>query len=346
VEGRKTCPLPYVDYMFEYPPVIGFFWTLTTCISFSIAQEGGYIDVWESAQVHYVAQSLILLLFFVLAGIVLYEITNKVSLDHGRAFLFVLLPSTVMYLVYNWDIIAVALALSALYMYTRRASFSAGVLLGLSVSTKILSVGIGVCMLTEYMAKREYRSAARFLAGMFLGLTPFLILFLLSPMGFQDFISYHAGWYCENCLYLPLLHDLWSPIPRLLYPILVLAIYSLLVASYASGRISSMSARLRALFSLQLAFVLFNYVFTPQMLILVSPFAVLALNSFWLVLYIVSDALNAMIIPLFIVELESGGNPWLWRSQTQYIVALRNTILLIVLLYSLAGNARERRYSL
>jgi len=236
VEGRKTCPLPYVDYMFEYPPVIGFFWTLTTCISFGIAQEDGYIDVWEAARIHYVVQSLILLSFFVLAGIVLYEITNEVSLDNRRAFLFVLLPSTVMYLVYNWDIIAVALALAALYMYFRGANSAAGVLLGLSVSTKILPVGIGGWMITEYMVKREYRSAAKFLAGMVLGLTPFLILFILSPTGFQDFIGYHAGWYCENCLYLPLLRDLWSPIPRLLYPILVLAIYSLLVASYASGR--------------------------------------------------------------------------------------------------------------
>ncbi len=342
-EGKKVCPLPYIDYMFEYPPVVGFLWALTTCIGFHVARENGHIDVWKAAQVHYIAQSLVILFFFVLTGIVSYKIAGRLSLDEKRVFLFALLPSTVMYLVYNWDIVAVALALSALYMYTRKAGFLAGTLLGLSISTKILTLGVGGWIIAEYITRREYRSALRFLAGIILGLTPFLVLFLVSPVGFKDFISYHAGWYCENCLYLPLLHDLWSSTPRILYPILVLATYSLLVASYVSRHISSTSTRLHALFTLQLAFVLFNYVFTPQMLILVSPFAVLALEGFWLILYIVVDALNAIITPLFIAELEDEGSPWFWGSQTQYVVALRNIILLVLFIYCITWNIRGKR---
>lgn len=37
VSGTNLCPVPYVDYKFEYPPLVGFFWFLTTCVSFSIS---------------------------------------------------------------------------------------------------------------------------------------------------------------------------------------------------------------------------------------------------------------------------------------------------------------------
>ena len=49
------------------------------------------------------------------------------------------------------------------------------------------------------------------------GVLPFIILYIIAPRGFLDFINHHASWYCENCLYLPIINDIWSPLHRILY---------------------------------------------------------------------------------------------------------------------------------
>ncbi|MFN3268424.1 MAG: hypothetical protein ACK416_04100, partial [Zestosphaera sp.] len=88
VSRTKLCPVPYVDYKFEYPPLVGFFWFLTTCASFSISDKlatttDQFFNV--SSSVNYVFQSLILFFFMVLCFHYVKRIVSFQGLDAWRA---------------------------------------------------------------------------------------------------------------------------------------------------------------------------------------------------------------------------------------------------------------------
>jgi len=92
------------------------------------------------------------------------------------------------------------------------------------------------------------------------------------------------------------------------------------------------------LFVATTSLVLFNYVFSPQMLLLITPFAVLALNSTKLALYGVADVFNALIIVTYF----QNPVPWEYGSTTQNMALVRNLALLALFIVNTILILRAR----
>lgn len=328
IKGEYKCPLPYIDYHFEYPPVIGFLWYASTCVAFSYTR---ILD--NAARLHYYIQALFILVFTILCSITLSKISQRVSLGNLR-YLLLLSPTMVIYLVYNWDIIAITLALLGVLAFINKKYLLSGILLGASFSTKLLTAGIAYYFFTKLViTNRDWAKTARYLVGFILtGVIPFAALYILSPRGFMEMLQHHASWYCENCLYMVLVNDIWSPLHRKL-SISIIASYVLLLTLLLTPRNEDFSkSDLEYIFVYGSILVLFNYVFSPQMLIMVTPLAILVLKRELLVEYIIADISNALLIIAFFHELYIGGNPWTLGSLTQDFALARNILFLLILI--------------
>ena len=358
------CPVPYRDYKFEYPPVIAATWYFSTCIAyfytyrFIKAPENPfeYRSIVESyvMPIHFAIQIIVLLVFSVITAICLYKLLQLENMAIRLSLLFIL-PSTVLYITYNWDIITAAFVVMALYSFIRNRHGLAGVLLGLAVATKVLPIFIALALLYDLLQKafKEqvfWAKLWQYSTGLFISISiPYGIPMALYRKGFADFLNHHLTWYCENCLYLPLIQDVWSPLHRILFfslaTIFMLAILTIDVSS---------SKKLYVVAFLTLSTgIVFNYVFSPQMIIMLAPLALLALPRNMLTSYIIADAANALIMVMFFkdpeiraliakyINIPVKNSPWTLDSPVQWVAFIRNWVLLIILLFMLYDELKN-----
>jgi len=356
VNGTKSCPIPYIDYRFEYPPIVGILWGVSTCIAIQLVFPQHYTEydystyIEKAAEVHFIIQSVFLGTALVFTAIYMYRFAVLLRLSHWRVIIFLLLPSTLLYTVYNWDIITVALILIAIYYFFKEKYLYSGLLLGLAISTKLLPLVLALVLSYEVIQrilrkKLVSNTALKFFLSLIItaGL-PFVVLGFLSYKGLLDMFQHHAEWYCENCLYLLLNPDPWSPLHR----ILAMIIGGSTVMLTLIIPLKNLQNILRSSFLAMLISTLFNYVFTPQMILLISPLAILALDTKLLDIYILSDIANFGIIATFFKDLEIRRilgsflgvevkySPWTIDSPVQWLAMIRNITLLIIWIYVLS----------
>ncbi|MEM4481865.1 MAG: hypothetical protein QXK88_02025 [Desulfurococcaceae archaeon] len=322
--GLNKCPMPYVDYLFEYPPVVGLMWATSTCIALSNSENPS-----EAVNTHYYLQSLMILGFTIVLGATLYKLHVRGAVSLLKCALVFVAPSTITYLVYNWDVVASAMCLLGILAFWDRKYFKAGLFLGLSFSTKLLTLGVAYYYLLKIITVgKSAKSQLSYLLGFLLsGVLPFLALYIASPLGFTAMINHHASWYCENCLYILAVRDIWSPLHKVLY-FLAAGIYVLFVTviTFKRGfKLEPLNLYIYASIP-----VVLNYVFSPQMMLLLTPLAAIGLDNPLLALYGAADLFNAALIVEFFRELISGGSPWLFGSITQLMALTRNILLLAI----------------
>ncbi len=342
VKGFKQCPIPYVDYKFEYPPIVGFIWYLTTCSGIVIALPSNYgiADysryVVSIVRVHYVLQSV-----FIGAGVVALTyyavlIARELGVSSKRVLLFTVLPSTLMYSVYNWDILAASTLVLGIYYLMKGSYFKSGIAIGASISTKLLPIVAAFIVAYDLAQRGSVKDFAKFSAGLLtLGALPYVAIAIASPSGLSYFIEHHMSWYCENCIYLLFVNDLWSHLHRVLY-IVCLITFSLAICSVD---IDSKVKVLLASYLAVSASITFNYVFSPQMMLLITPLAVIALDRRDLPLLVAADAANMGIMATFFADQWLRGlmypylvpstifSPHTIDSPVQWIATARNYLL-------------------
>ncbi len=364
LRGEPRCPVPYVDYAFEYPPLVGLLWYSTTCLS-ALATAGEHrpsVRVDRIAELHFALNAAALSIFVVLSVLFLWKLAESLGWAFGPrvATLWLLLPSTVLYSVYNWDAMCAALALGSLVAFARRRYLASGLLLGASVAAKLMTASVAyVLFLHLLFGKRgdaRLRDAGHFLAGLAVaGALPYLALLALSPAGFRDFVTHHYAWYCENCLYMVFVHDIHSPAHRLLAIASVSALAAAVALLVARGRGSEdglLPYRLSAVSAL--GAVLSNYVFSPQMVLLFSPLVLAFSRRASRALYAVSDVANFSIMFSFFRDYELRlflrevgipvsvrFSPWTIDSPVQWFAAARNLLLLVVLVIEVSRLSRS-----
>ncbi len=344
--GEDVYPLPYRDYKFEYPPITGFTWILSTYTVFSLGRlwvGGNPLQTMVGETIHYIIQSIVLSIAAIWVFIEYYRLLNRLDTNHKYLKLLILpiLPSFIVYSIYNWDLLATAFALSSLRLLVDKRYLSSGLMIGLSVSAKLLPVSIALVVGYELYSSHIYNRLYRYVAGFTLGVSPYAI-FMLFPNGFIEFLKHHAGWYCENCIYMYLLGDIWSPYHR------ILALMSIAIALTIIAVLPWRSSEPRYVVSkacLAVSFtILLNYVFSPQMILLIAPFILLVIASLKeLVTYIIADLCNALIMIYWFKEMELRKtlsflgiplkySPWTPDSPIQLIAFTRNILILVILL--------------
>lgn len=342
MNGEFKCPIPYFNYKFEYPPLVGLIWYISTCMGFVSTrvmepQNANFSVLLRlAARVHFYVQVAFIACFFLITIHYLF----KLGASTRRVLMFALLPSTLIYLTYNWDVVAAGLAVAGLYSYTRRKHFIAGAMMGLSIASKILTAGLATWILIELFLRKEKTHALRYFLGLVATLFPaFGLLILLSPNGFLAFVRHHTTWYCENCLYALLVSDIHSKLHRLSY--IYFLTLSWLFMIETRTRTFQSTERYYWILSLYTV-VLFNYVFSPQMMLLLTPISLLLLGKELLYAYAIADASNAMIITIFFKDAEVRTllgltprySPWTIDSPVQWFATSRNLILLFILIYT------------
>uniref|UniRef100_A0A7J2U734 DUF2029 domain-containing protein n=1 Tax=Ignisphaera aggregans TaxID=334771 RepID=A0A7J2U734_9CREN len=368
VYGRSAnylqCPVPYRDYKFEYPPLVAAAWYMSTCVAYlytyrfikTPSNPLEYRSIVENyvIPIHFSIQVGMLLIFCILTLIYLYKLLKQEN-DASRLLLFLILPSTVIYITYNWDIIAAAFTLMSLHSLTKNRYASAGVFLGLATATKVLPIFIAIPLLYEFIQRMyktlEFReSAKRYGIGLLTSIAiPYTIPAILYQKGFSNFLNHHLTWYCENCLYLPFIQDIWSPIHRILF----FSIATIMMLTILAVEVNDNRRLYEVSFLALSTSMLFNYVFSPQMMVMLSPLALLALSQNLLKYYVVADAANALIISIFFKDAEIRSyiaryinlhvefSPWSIESPVQWAAFTRNMILLIIFLSLLSRELKN-----
>lgn len=337
VSGRR-CPLPYVDYKLEYPPVVGSIWVASVCVPYllskSLAEWRGIASVVEMVDYHYVVQGVAVVVSFLASAVLLARLSELVGASWRRALFFLLLPSTTLYLVYNYDAVSLAFMLASVYSFVVGRAFWSGLALGLAVSSKVLPATAGIPMLALLVQSRRREGVAKFVLGGLLGITPYIALLALAPAGLLWSIDYVREWFCENCIYGLFTGDIYSPINKFAASTLI-GVATCVATVVALRRRSAVDSVALCI----LGTVTFNYIFTPQMMLLLTPLTVLVLPVHLLPVLAVADIFNFLIVPMIgVVEeatafmrslgLQAVPYPFHPASPVQLVANVRNTLLL------------------
>ncbi|HWQ16279.1 MAG TPA: glycosyltransferase 87 family protein [Sulfolobales archaeon] len=328
---------PYVDYEFEYTPIIAVFWLAASKIALYLSSHG--YDPFLSMLRSLFAVNI----FFYIAYVYLiYRISREWEIPRILSILSIASPSIVYYLFYNWDIIATFLMILGVFLYARNRVYGSSIALGLGASVKVMPIYALFSIFITILTRRIGEAVIFALLGFSIAALPFLALLLTYPPGFFYFISYHSGWYCENCFYNLLTDDIYNQSLRTLSIILMLSmpfIYTILSHNRYTQGSGAMSIH-TPLMSVALS-ISFSYVYSPQMNIFLAPLYLL-LNNRSRYLLLIQDILNVMIMVLWFHEgvitsmigIESRG-PWFRESPIQWIAFVR-----IALVWVLAIIAR------
>jgi hypothetical protein len=275
--------IPYIGYVFEYPPVCGLVLWLAGSSS------GGNIYVYAAIVFAVLGAC------FVLTAHFLYNFLNYLRLDHNLQWLFtIFVPSVVIFGAYNFDIIQAFFVILALYFFIARdRPFLSSLALGLAIGTKLFPIILVPFFLQDLKRQKDIRASAVF-AGISLGIPVALNL----PFAILNFSNWVAGYTFLQHWGLEDTFLVWF------FP----SISSWGTAEYVSGGL--------VLLSLSLIFV-----FLRERPFLIRCF--LAVGSYLLFAYISAPQMNLDLLPFFaLVPLVPLPLFYLFEGTTGVFVAL------------------------
>jgi hypothetical protein len=270
--------IPYVSYIFEYPPLCGLIlWA-------GAWGSGGNVDIFAGIEFG------ILFAFMLLLTHVLYMFIRRLGVEHNRQLLYVAFaPSFLIYGVYNFDIVQTALVTLSLYYYIvpRRFDYSA-ISLGLSIATKtspLLLVPLFLQDLKTWESRIRFLSITTIVA---LGLNlPFMLANFHAWFGGYEFIK---NWGLEDTFLVWIFpnNSSWAFAEDVSLALLLIA--SMIVYVFGTGK-----PLLVRSFLLIGIFIIFSYIATPQMNLNLLPFfALLPILPYFV--FLPFEALNVGII--------------------------------------------------
>ncbi|MGC9148301.1 MAG: hypothetical protein ACP5GI_02510 [Sulfolobales archaeon] len=354
--GDTVYGIPYRDFRFEYPPFIGFLWAMSSLVTKLVI----YISHnYDPVIVHVYVLFFINAFFYILYISAIETLVREYDINGSFAKILLSIASfsIIYYLMYNWDIVAISLAMwSLVYLFKRRYLVSSFIL-GLSVLSKIFT-GVFVLPYLYYIHKVEgdnarYKAPATllfFLETVLLGFSLFMLLF---PKAFQDFLSHHATWYCENCFYILFVDNIWDPLWRSISQALMLSL-PLLVTLYILVKNENCEVEEKTLYAslISLASLIsVSYVYSPQMNISITPLFLIT-GFLETLLLLLSDLLNTLIMifwfrgELFREYLAIPySDPHLRTSPIQWMAFTRIILLWIVIALLLRRINRSYSYT-
>lgn len=324
---------PYIDYPFEYTPLIALQWTAASKMALYLFSQG-HDPLTAITRAFYIINAA----FYMLYLFAIYLIAKKIDASKVSIALAVISPSMIYYLFYNWDISASALMAIGLLLMLKGRHYVASSLLGLAASIKIFP---GIALLTSVLAMhREGLGFKKIFITLAIGVsaasTPYIALLLLYTPALFYILNYHSNWYCENCFYVLFTSDIFDPHFRIASIVLMISI-PLLYFMYIyrhSFTVKHLSIT-ASLISTSLS-ISFSYVYSPQMNIMISPLYIV-LRGRKPYLLLLQDILNTIIMILWFYEsiisgslgIESRG-PWHRESPIQWIAFTRIVLIWLI----------------
>jgi uncharacterized membrane protein len=335
--GLAAGKIPYFadvpfDKQVEYPVVLGGVMEVVSRLV------GWLPDVSARAATFYDLTVLLMAACLVVGVLLMAALAGPVR--RWDAVWYAVAPGVILAAYINWDLAAGALSLGALLAWARQRQGLAGILLGLAIATKfypLMFIG-ALFLLTVRTAKwKPFLETMAYTAGAWLLVN--LPIMIFSFDGWKRFYVFsqerHADW-----------GSLWFFFQQRQWPVVgdadslsFLGIASLALLCLGIAVLTVMAPtrpRLMQLCFLALAaFMLTNKVWSPQFVLWLVPFAVLARPN-WkaIALWQVAEVWYFFAIWLYLVGLQPG-NEHLGISDTTYYTAVWGRALTVVLMMAL-----------
>lgn len=321
-DGIGTGPhlIPYYQFTFEYPVLVGILVYLTSSIRLYVP------DLSVALNYYVLAMDVVLYVFTVGTVLVVYKIVDLAGLEKARIWkAFLIVPSFLMFTVYNWDIIAIFFATLSIYFYMKGDKAKSWLSLGLGISAKLYPcMLIPVYMLEESSWKGRLKALLAPLAVFVILNLPFI---LANFSGWFETWKFHAGWGIEDSWLVFLFNQMDPNAHYLALVVLLYLVYKGVTGTLRKQYKDQPTRLIERSFLMNVAWLVGSYVVTPQMGLMLLPFYVLIPSISLPVIY-VAEIMNALIIVLWFSSPLNLGNPTSPASPVQWLAAGRQLIWL------------------
>lgn len=321
-DGIGTGPhlIPYYQFTFEYPVLVGILVYLTSSIRLYVP------DLSVALNYYVLAMDAVLYVFTIGTVVVVYKIADLVGLEKSRIWkAFLIVPSFLMFTVYNWDIIAIFFATVSIYFYLKGDKARSWLSLGLGISAKLYP-----CMLIPVYMLEESSWKGR-LKALLAPLSVFVVLnlpFILANFsGWFETWKFHAAWGIEDSWLVFLFNQMDPNAHYLALTVLLYLVYKGVTGTFRKQYKDRPTRLIERSFLMNIAWLVGNYVVTPQMGLMLLPFYVL-IPSISLPIIYVAEIMNALIIVVWFSSPLNLGNPTSPASPAQWFAAGRQLIWL------------------
>lgn len=325
--GRGPHLLPYRDFTFEYPVLVG----ILVWICSYLGRLAGDFPV---AMNYYVlAMDAFLYAFTAGALLALYRLCRLMGIGEDRIWkAFLVMPSFLMFPVYNWDMIAVCFALWAIYLLlSGRPSLSA-ISLGLGMAGKLYpAILMPALALGEASWGRRIRYAALALTAFLIPNLPFMAA---NFNGWMSTWTYHYDWGIEDSWLIFVFNQFDRNAKYAALAVTAYLVYKGLIETAKRPYPSRAAKVIERSFLMASAWLLGSYVVTPQMALFLIPFFVL-IPSLPLAIAYLGDIFNALIIVFWFTLQGWKIDPLAPTSITQIFSLLRQAVWFSLFLYVL-----------
>jgi hypothetical protein len=312
--------IPYVNYMFEYPPICGLIvWT------------GGWLS-YGSRAIFVAIEFAILAVFMLLTAHYTYQFMGYLGLSSSRQLIYsIFTPSIIFYGAYNFDLVQAFFVVLALYfLVARRKENQSAIALGLAVATKLSPALLVPFFLQEIKGTKKRITFSAIAAAVTACLNaPFMLAnFSTWLQGYQ----YVKNWGLEDSFMV------WV-VPQSSWGFAKDVLLALLGSSTVAVIIFARSKPfLVRIFMASVIFIVFSYIASPQLNVGLLPlFALVPLVP--LSLFYLLEIANAGIILTWFAC--NGCTPTL--PGTPQIFALVRQIYLFFILGILAFSKKQMK---
>ena len=318
--GNGAHLIPYYQFTFEYPVLIGFLVYVVSSIRL-------YVPDFSTAMNLYVLlMDVVLYVFATGTIVVVYRMTDLLGVEKRRIWkAFLIAPSFLMFTVYNWDIIAIFFTTLSIYYYLKGGKVKSAISLGLGISAKLYPcMLIPVYMLEENNWKSRLRALLAPLAVFMILNLPFI---LVNFSGWFQTWEFHAGWGIEDSWLIFIFNQMDPNAHYLGLVVLLYLVYKGVTGTLRKQYKDQPTRIIERSFLMNVAWLFGSYVVTPQMALILLPFYVLVPTISLLVIYS-AEIMNVLIILLWFTTSLNLGNPISPASPVQWLAAGRQLIWL------------------
>jgi len=271
--GLNTNTFPYLSAAnsMEYPPVTGL-----------IAWAISFITPNSSNVLYFDLNILFLIMMYFISALILKALAPK------YLYLFLASPAVIASLFINWDLIAVASALFTVYFFEKKKYEESAILLGVSIATKFFPIVMLLPIAIIFYRRKQIKQLSRYLfttAILWLAINLPIAVFYFDgwwrffKLNIERGADFGSIWYGLSLLNLDISNlDLIYPLLSIIL-FIALAIYLL--------KLDKIPNLAHITFFAVVIFTTFGKVYSPQYVLWLTPFAVIAITnsrqqvSFW-----------------------------------------------------------------